>query len=320
MRNNSESLLGCLGVVLVIALIGGVIGYITSYRAINADTVALVYGGGPIDPDVGKFERIVGPGGRHNIGLANRLYPYPATNRTYIISTREGEGDEGDAEAVPVSTADTGTTVKVQGIAYFRLNLEPVVLRAFHERYGLKYRAWEHVNDGDPTVGWSWMLRELFRNPLQSAITTAGRSMTVADFTDGAAVADFEERVGAELTTRLEETLGNQFFCGPATTDDPRSEDCGPLRFGMKPYEPPSGIAAANERIDEARRNLQAAQIEAQSIQAAQEAGLSGMAYVANECRKQGESCTLTFTIVDGNPSIAVPAATPPPAAEGEGE
>lgn len=312
MSRDSEAVLGCLGGLLVVAVIAGLVGYLTSYRSIDAQTVSLVYGGGVFDPAVGKFERIVGPGGRHNVGLANKLYPYPTTNRTYIISTSEGEGDEGTAEAVPVSTADTGTTVQVQGIAYFRLNVQPDVLRAFHERYGLKYRAWENQVDGRQSDdGWSYMLRELFRNPLQSAITTAGRSMTVADFSDGAAVAEFEQRVGAELTTRLHDTLGEDFFCGPATTEDPRDERCTQLRFNMKPYQPPAGIAAANERIDQAQRNLKAAQIEAQAIREAQKAGLSGMAYVANECRKQGESCKLGFTIVNGEAAVAVPAAAP---------
>jgi hypothetical protein len=136
--------------------------------------------------------------------------------------------------------------------------------------------------------------------------------MTVADFSGDAAT----RRIRAARRRRARRAPARhprqRLLLRPAITDDPRKEPCAELRFSMKPYQPPAGIPPPTSASTRPSATSRPPRIEAQVIRETQKAGLTGMAYVANECRKQGETCKLAFTILNGEAAVAVPAAAAP--------
>jgi hypothetical protein len=76
--------------------------------------------------------------------------------------------------------------------------------------------------------------------------------------------------------------------------------------FQLKPVLPPKSLTDAAERLTVAQRNLAAATVEAQAIAKAREQGLTGMAWVANECLKQ-PACRDSMTFVAGDATVTTP-------------
>lgn len=317
----SEWAVGALVVVVVVALVVAAIGFLFAYRSVDAGQVALRFGGGAFDGRNGKFKAVYGPG-RHNMGLGDKVFPYPDTVRNYVFAGTP-EQRQGDAPAVPIATRSTdptvpaGSKVEMTGQFLFHLNTGPA-LGDFHARYGVRYRAFEGFDDPDPDDGWARMLNETFRPAAESAITAAGRDFTVDDLGKQDRIDAFEARVAQTVTRTLHDRMAGPFFCGP-DFDRRRPETCtatrqadgqtvfvAPIRFQLKPVLPPTALTDAATRLAVAQRNTAAAREEAKAIAIAQDQGLSGMAYVANECRKDPE-CRAHMVFVAGGASVTVP-------------
>jgi hypothetical protein len=329
-RTGGLPVVSCGFVVAAVVVVVAIFAFFTIWEPVGRQEVGLVYGGGPIDPKVNQFKKTVGPGGRHNVGWMNKVIKYPTTVRNWIVAPEGQSADVNDpvevatkpepvkGEAAGVSS--TGTVVPVTGKFSYRLNwgtrvgdtttIDETKLRLFHENYGLKKYGkqfgYENI-DGDSTEdGWYQLLLQEFWRHAGPAMAGAGRNMTYSGFqTNGDAktpntIKWYEAEVGKDLSQRIKDTMGENFFCGPNLTG------CQAIQFTMTPLQPNEAISQAGERIEVARRNAEAAGVEARAIKKAQENGLSGMAYVINECRKAPGTCpNMTIIVSDGQTPVA---------------
>ena len=321
-----------LAIVAVVAalLVGGGI-LLFAFRSVDAGQVALRFGGGAFDTRNGQYKAVHGPG-RSNMGLLDRVFPYPTTVRNEVFAADpDGQGPKlgGDAPPVPCATKTTdpgsgtaGPRVDLQGQFLFFLNTGPE-LGAFHARYGVRYHAWEHFDDDVRDDGWPKMLNETFRPIAESVLVAACRDFTVDDLSRQDKIDALEATVGQRVTALLHDRMRGPYFCGTGFDRD-HPEGCtttatvagpggrsftgfaSPIVFQLKPVLPPKSLTDAAERLTVAQRNLAAATVEAQAIAKAREQGLTGMAWVANECLKQ-PACRDSMTFVAGDATVTTP-------------
>lgn len=306
-------LLGCLTTAVVVVLVASGLFFLFGYRSVDAGEVALRFGGGAFDAKNGQYKGVYGPG-RHNMGLADRIFPYPDTVRNYQFAPVDNGRLTGDAPSIPCVTkgeeGQVGPRIDMNGQFVFFLNTQVpqgkgadvAPLGVFHKLYGVRYKAYEHFDDQETGSGWPVMLNETFRPIAESTVVAACRNFTVDDLSKQASIDQLEKAVGEQVTTRLHQRMGGEFFCGAHDTCDT------PIAFQMKPVLPPAQLADAATRLAAAQKNLAAAEVEAKAVQALAEKGLTGMAYVANECLKI-PNCRDNMTFVAGGANaVAVPA------------
>jgi hypothetical protein len=290
---------GCAALAVITLAVAALGWLLLGSRSVSVGQVALRFGGGALDRNNGQYKGVYGPG-RHNMGLWDNVYPYPDTVRNFIFAG----GEDADAKPVPCTTKSTdpsipaGPRVDMTGQFLFHLDTGPV-LNDFHRRYGVRYRAWEGFDNPSHNDGWAHMLNETFRPAAETVITAACRHYTVDDLSDQAKINQLEAGVGQTVIETLRSRMGGQFFCGP-DFDRTRPQVCSGIRFQMKPVLPPTALTDAATRLAAAQRNLEAAKVEAKAIQVAKQQGLEGMAYVANECRKD-PTCAQHMTFVAGS-------------------
>nr|BFE87927.1 hypothetical protein GCM10020093_105280 [Planobispora longispora] len=109
------------------------------------DEIILHYAGGVFEPI--EFERCVNPSsGATLLGPGDTAYSYPFGQRTFDFSGAE------DAESKPLTVVSKDNVeMKVSGVATFTLNTECKTLQQFHEKIGLKFRA--YYEEGSPRDG-----------------------------------------------------------------------------------------------------------------------------------------------------------------------
>jgi len=190
------------------ALVIGIVGLsatVGTFRKTPADKIAISYGGGPFEGN--HFQRIIQPSsGLTFNGLLDHWYEYPVTQRNYIVSTHADEGDRGVEDQITASTSDK-VQVKYEVAVYFKLNTNK--LQEFHENIGLKYHAWTES-------GWNQMLNDSFRQQLESALQLESRRHDAESLLgDPDAVTSVQNGVASQLKSRIENVLGDDYFCGP---------------------------------------------------------------------------------------------------------
>ena len=288
-----------IGIVLLVVVITLISGLATTFRKTPADQIALSYGGGPFEGN--QFQKIVEPGsGLVFNGVYDKWYEYPVTQRNYIISRRDDEGDVAGNDVVVASTSD-----KVEAdweiAVYFKLNTS--IIRQFHETIGLKYQAWS-------SSGWARMLNDNFRNPIESALQVASRRFTAADlYSSTDAINAVQREIAADLKDRVASVLGAPYFCGPTYT---RGTNCPDFQVIVKkPTLPADVVQAFQDQVSSeaaivtAQNEAQAKVEKAKGDQAAQ-AALQGIysdpsyvAYIralAMQACASNSNCTLVVT------------------------
>jgi hypothetical protein len=195
------------GIAVVAVLVGitGLSATVGTFRKTPADKIAISYGGGPFEGN--HFQRIIQPSsGLTFNGLFDHWYEYPVTQRNYIVSTHADEGDRGISDQITASTSDK-VQVRYEVAVYFKLNSNK--LQEFHENIGLKYHAWTEN-------GWNQMLNDSFRQQLESALQLESRRHDAESLLgDPDAVTSVQNGVASQLKNRIENVLGDDYFCGP---------------------------------------------------------------------------------------------------------
>ena len=282
------------------------------------DRVGISYGGGPFEGV--HFQRIVEPGSNLFFnGFFDHLYLYPSDQVNYIVPAQsapsaqqaQAQGEQqaqGNQPAVDAVAAPTRDRVQVsyQIAVYFKLNTDE--LRDFHEQLGLRYRAYT-------TDGWNSLIRDTFRQQIENALQEETRKVDVADLVGNAdLLVELQDSVQAKLTQRLEDALGNRFFCAP--TFRPGGE-CGDPTFVIKRLDIPSSVAKAFEDVRTSEIQIQTKENEVRQREAEARAiaalGLSGQEY---DILKAIESGKITFWVLDGEGGITI---TGPDAGGGSG-
>ena len=267
------------GIVVAVVLLAFVPTIASSFKKTPADRVGISYGGGPFEGT--HFQQIVQPGSNLFFnGFADPLYLYPSDQVTYIISETEDVGAEGTSDSVSAPTKDR-VQVTYEVAVYFKLNTD--LLQEFHEELGLRYKAYT-------TGGWNELIRDTFRQQIENTLQEETRRVDVADlFGDADLLVELQNQVQTKLTQRLDDALGNQFFCSP--TYEPGGE-CGDPVFVIKSVGIPDNVAKAFENnrtsaieILTRTNQIEQAKAEAEAIAAL---GLTGEEYNLLQAIKSG--------------------------------
>jgi hypothetical protein len=272
------------------------------------DRVGISYGGGPFEGV--HFQRIVQPGSNLFFnGLFDDLYLYPSDQVNYIVpqqpvqavqpaQAQNGQQGQGGQPAPDMVTAPTRDRVQVsyQVAVYFKLNTDE--LRDFHEQLGLRYKAYT-------TDGWSNLIRDTFRQQIENALQEETRNVDVADLVGNAdLLVELQDNVQTKLTQRLEEALGQQFFCAPTFRPD---GECGDPTFVIKRVDIPTSVAQAFEDVRTSDIQIQTKENEVRQREAEARAikalGLSGQEY---DILKAIESGKITFWVLDGEGGVTI--------------
>jgi hypothetical protein len=258
------------------------------------DRVGISYGGGPFEGV--HFQEVVQPGSNLFFnGLFDSLYLYPSDQVNYIVSQQQGVGAQASPDAVVAPTSDR-VQARYQVAVYFKLNTDE--LREFHEQLGLRYRAYT-------TDGWNNLIRDTFRQQIENALQEETRKVAVADLVgDADLLVELQDNVQAKLTQRLEEALGQQFFCAP--TFRPGGE-CGNPTFVIKRVDIPTSVARAFEdvrtsdiQVETKENEVRQREAEARAIRSL---GLTGQEY---DILKAIESGKITFWVLPNDSGITV--------------
>jgi regulator of protease activity HflC (stomatin/prohibitin superfamily) len=278
------------------------------------DRVGISYGGGPFEGV--HFQRIVQPGSNLFFnGFFDGLYLYPSDQVNYIVPQQsaqavqpaqtaqqsgaqggqQAQGSQPAPDAVVAPTRDR-VQVSYQVAVYFKLNTDE--LRDFHEQLGLRYRAYT-------TDGWNRLIRDTFRQQIENALQEETRKVDVADLVGNAdLLVELQDNVQTKLTQRLEDALGQQFFCAPTFRPD---GDCGDPTFVIKRVDIPTSVTKAFEDVRTSEIRIQTKENEVRQREAEARAidslGLSGQEY---DILKAIESGKITFWVLDGNGGITI--------------
>jgi regulator of protease activity HflC (stomatin/prohibitin superfamily) len=204
---------------------------------------------------------------------------------------------------VPVATPDSVVAptrdrvqVTYQVAVYFKLNTDR--LRGFHEQLGLRYEAYT-------TDGWNDLIRDTFRQQIENALQEETRQVDVADLIGNAdLLVQLQDNVQAKLSQRLEDALGQQFFCAP--TFEPGG-DCGDPAFVIKRVDVPTSVAKAFEDVRTSEIQVQTKENEVRQREAEARAiealGLTGQEY---DLLKAIESGKITFWVLPNESGVTI--------------
>lgn len=210
-------LLGAVGVVVVLTLL------LFPFYTDSTQTaeIGLSYGGGPFEAK--KFQRVVQPAsGRFINGWWDKLYKYPTTQRNYIISKLETEGDRHGKDWITTISKD-GIPIDFEIAVYFKLNTD--VIKQFHEQIGLKYGA-----DGDE--GWDRMLNDYVRQQIEETVQNESRRFSAeAMYSDQGTLDTLSKTIGPIVNQRILAKAGGNYFCNPDWTP---GKHCGDFTVTIK--------------------------------------------------------------------------------------
>lgn len=231
-------------IVTVVVVLFAFVSAIFSVHKTDSDKIGLSYGGGITEGR--KFQGITEPGsGLKFIGWYDKWFTYPTTQRNYIISLTEGEGDRGVPDSIKTPSSDK-IEVTFEVATFFKLNTNQI--QDFHEAIGMKYHAWEDK-------GWDNMLRDYFRQPIQTTLGDISRKYTAEQlWADPAVKAEIEATFGQSLKDNINRLVGGEFFCGPTFTGGKNAE-CPNFSFAVKRVIVPEAV----QRVFEANQTSAAA-------------------------------------------------------------
>lgn len=286
-------------VVVVLILLAFVPAFIGGLKKTPRDRVGISYGGGPIEGV--HYQRIVQPGSSLFFnGFFDPLYLYPSDQVNYIISQAQGQGAQQSADSVVAPTKDR-VQVTYQLAVYFKLDTDR--LRAFHEEFGLRYKAYT-------SAGWFNLIRDTFRQQIENSLQEETRRYNVADlFSNADVLVSVQNSVQKKLSQRLKDAMGEQFFCSP--TFEP-GKKCDDPTLVIKKVDVPPSVAQAFQdnrtsgiQILTKQNEIAQRQAEAQSIAAL---GLTGDQY---DMLKAIESGKINFWVLPNNGGVTITGPSP---------
>jgi hypothetical protein len=212
------------------------------------DEVVLHYAGGIFEAI--KFDECINPSsGATLLGPGDTSYSYPFGQRTFDFSGMD------DAESKPLSVVSKDNVeMTVSGVATFTLNTDCKTLQQFHEKIGLKYRA--YYEDGE-SEGWRQMLNIYMRVPVDRAMDAASQEFEWRGlFNDPAVKQAWEARVGVLARQFIKATAGADYFCNQNYVG---VGECADISLTIQKPEPPEALvnALASEQAAKAENAAQ---------------------------------------------------------------
>lgn len=210
-----------IGAILVLFVLIGGCGYVSSYDAPKPGYIGVCQTGGLFQGDSGTCG-VMQPGqGKKALGIQNSLRQYPITQRNFTL------GNVADAEGRPLTlTTKDGKQVTVS--IQFLFTLDRNNIEAFYKNYGLKSYGGKEVYTQD---GWVNFLKAEFSNVAAQSLKGLVLSKTAAQLNPAFAAAeagetkvDFDKldsegnlsqleiEAGERFAQELKTTLGGDFF------------------------------------------------------------------------------------------------------------
>lgn len=190
--------------------------------------IGLVYEGGVTQDKT--YKGILEPGATANsVGMGSDVYRYPTDQRSWVSGQ--------DAPNVTVvSNDEVNLTVPYQ--LYFTLNIEEGTLREFHEKIGIKKKA--YTNEG-----WVDMLNTYFAPQVDRAMDEAALKFDWRELRSNEETrVKFQREVVVSLKRKINEVVGGNYFCGP-NYSGPDTE-CGDFTFTVGKPEPVNAALVAS--------------------------------------------------------------------------
>lgn len=132
------------------------------YQTTAADQIGLHYDGGPFTSNH-KFLGLLQPNTRKFYGPGDKVYFYPIGQRSF-----DATGSNGSERSAITSVSKDSVEMSTKVSITFSLKTSPDDLKAFHEKVGLKYRAYM---DGDKiSDGWKDVLNFYIGQSLETTL------------------------------------------------------------------------------------------------------------------------------------------------------
>ena len=278
--------------------------------------ITVLVGGGIFEPNTVEAIRYPDDG-VYVKGWFDHAYDYPTTQRSYIVSSAEGENGADDEAGVVVPSRD-GVPMQFDTAVYFKLNED--LIGDFHNEIGVKTQAWSEK-------GWDRMLTQYFRKIEEDTIRNFSQQHTVDELycpgcSTGAGqnvenlLATAEREIGATLKEDLARAQGQEYFCGP----DASPGNCTDIQFVINNVRPANStvlskyaeLRTSATEIDIQRNNVAAAQLEARAARQLTREGTLSDEYVRlryiDALREAVEHDGVNFWVLNGEENVTVPA------------
>lgn len=168
------------------------------------DQVGLHYLGGPFSAK--KYNSYLPPSTRKWFGPGDKEYLYPSGQRTYDATG--GKGAERDSiTSVSQDSVEMSTKLSVT----FNLKTDEETLRKFHEKVGIKYKAYM---DGDSTSeGWAKLLDFYVGQSLETTLDREIANYKWRDLYNKPEIrVALQAQVDKELPTLVKSKIGDEYF------------------------------------------------------------------------------------------------------------
>jgi hypothetical protein len=179
------------------------------------DEVAIRYSGSDLFAEAEVFKQCYTPGQSEHGSPGDKVYTYPAGQRTFKFS------DDPGSDSPPISvTAQGGVVLTVSGVITFTPQFQDCErLQDFHERIGRKYGAYLRSEDDTSTQviegaeGWNTMLATYVKAPMERAIDNASLAYTWDKLTtDPTTKTAWEQAALTAIPQVMREQSGGEFF------------------------------------------------------------------------------------------------------------
>ena len=270
----------------VVVVIGGIIflsGLFGGMTRTSGGEVAVVRNGGPFDDH--QIRQIIDPAsGLTWTGWWSQVHTYPAQQRFYTITSRQGGGERPGVDVVQTPSSD-GVNVGIEGTLYFALTGDHDALRTFDTKFGTrKFRGADGVArfPYGSDDGWSAFLDQILRPVIDNDLRQQINNFRCAELVSSCAlvqnrnasapaapsaakgssnnvnIARAQDAINASLADDLRRTLGGDFFTG--------------IRFNLVRITLPPGVQAAVDEAQAAFAQVSQAQARVESARADAEA------------------------------------------------
>ena len=283
-RGGPKARLAVLGIgaaICVIVFLNGLFGGMTRT---SGGEVAVVRNGGPFDNH--KVRQVIdSASGLTWTGWWSQVHTYPAQQRFYTITSRQGGGERPGVDVVQTPSSD-GVNVGIEGTLYFSLTGDHGALRTFDTKFGTrKFRGADGVArfPYGSDDGWSAFLDQILRpvidNDLRQQINnfrcaelvsscalvqnanasaSAGATTPARGSSNNVNIAKAQDAINRSLADDLRTTLGGNFFQG--------------IRFNLVRITLPPGVQSAVDEAQAAFAQVSQAQARVASARADAEA------------------------------------------------
>jgi hypothetical protein len=183
---------GALGLTLVVALIGTVVGVFVGFSKTDGGEVAVVRNGGWFDDN--RIRQVLPPAsGLTWTGMWSKLHRYPAQQRFYTMTADPARGGRPGIDLARSPSSD-GVEMGIEATMYFTLNLDPAVLRTFDEKYGtrqFRYDKDELLYAWDGVDGWNAFFDGAVRPVIDNALRFQLGTASCAELVSSCALVQF---------------------------------------------------------------------------------------------------------------------------------